>query len=75
MSPVFKKAVTFMLLSVCFWVPALVFLGLMMVPECFDAVAACEQEKRARLAKVVVVEATVYLILVGLWLHSRRRSL
>ena len=73
MNPVFKKAVAFTLLSVCYWVPALVFLGFMMLPECFDA-PACQQDKQARLAKVVVIEATLYLIFIGLWMQSRRRS-
>jgi multisubunit Na+/H+ antiporter MnhG subunit len=67
-----KRVLGLLLLTVSYWLFALAFLGLALLPECLTDVRACEASKRSFAALVLGVEVALYALL--LFAVSRARS-
>lgn len=67
----FQRAVVLALISALYWAVALLFIGLMMMGDCYDrevCARSAEQVHRAGLA----ISGTLYLVLVYLWAKRLR---
>ena len=72
MSPSFKRLLGPLVLTVCYWPLALIFLGLSLLGDCFAEKAMCEAGRRSVLTTVLTVELGIYAFL--LFSIARRRS-
>lgn len=67
-----KRVLGLLLLTVGYWLIALVFLSLIFLPECLTDVPVCEASKRSFAALVLSIELALYALL--LFAVSRVRS-
>jgi hypothetical protein len=67
-----KRVLGLLLLTIAYWLVALVFLSLIVLPECLTDVSICEASKRSFAALVLGGELALYALL--LFAISRVRS-
>jgi len=74
MSPSFRRLLPPLILTICYWPIALIFLGLSLMGDCFADRAVCEAGQRTALWAVLTVEVVIYAALLFSLIRQRTRT-